>query len=110
LDLGKKRLLEVRSSNSDLPDFVGVRANSNSKQAIEGSPAKVKVFTEKSFERWSKYVCGICRHLVFHREKHTWVCDKGYSITKEYCGDWVDGSSDVRIRMRDGVLMYLDSP
>ena len=66
-----------------------------------------KTFTEKSFEFWSQYVCGVCKNLVFRRQANSWVCDKGHSTTKEFCADWVDDIMNTRIRMPDGCLMYL---
>lgn len=66
-----------------------------------------KTFTEKSFERFREFVCGICKHLVFRREQNTWICDKGYSLTKEFCVSWVDDVENIRIKMSDGTLMYL---
>jgi len=66
----------------------------------------VKTFTEKSFDYWSKFACGTCGHLVFCR-KHNWVCSLGHAITEEGCGDYVEDIDNIRIRMPDGVIMFL---
>jgi hypothetical protein len=107
LDLGKRRRLEVRSSVSDLPDFVGVPARNVSKRAVERSHSEFKMFSEKSFERWSEYACGVCKHLVYRRDLKTRVCDIGHSVTKDFCADFIDDHLHIRIRMPNGEFMYL---
>jgi len=67
----------------------------------------VRTFTEKSFDYWSKYVCGVCEHLAFSRQRNTWVCGLGHKVTKEYCADWVDDIANIRIKMPDGCAMHL---
>jgi hypothetical protein len=107
IGLGKKRLLEIRSGNYDSADFFEGSGKSSFERPIECTRIKYKTFTEKSFEHWSQYVCGTCKHLVFRRQANSWVCDKGHSITKESCVDWVDDILNTRIRMPDGCLMYV---
>lgn len=67
----------------------------------------VRTFTEKSFEHWSKYVCGVCKHLTFSRQRSTWVCGLGHTVTKEYCAKWVKDIENIRIKLPDGYLMHL---
>jgi hypothetical protein len=67
----------------------------------------VRTFTEKSFDYWSEYVCSVCKHLTFSRQRNTWVCGLGHRVTKEYCADWVKDIENIRIRMADGYLMHL---
>jgi hypothetical protein len=67
----------------------------------------VRTFTEKSFEHWSKYVCGVCKHLTFSRQRNTCVCGLGHKVTKDYCADWVEDIDNIRLKMSDGCVMYL---
>jgi len=76
-------------------------------RVYKGDHVVWKTFSEKSLARFAEYVCGLCKHLVFRRERNTWVCDKGFSLTKAYCGSWVDDHWNIRIRMPDGDYMYL---
>ncbi len=111
--LGKKRLAKVRSGDYSLIDSleakskVAFRGKSNRERRAR---ERFRTFTEKSFERWSQYVCGVCKNLVFRRDINTWVCGKGHSITKEYCADFVDDYLNIRIRMPDGHFTYLSEP
>ena len=65
-------------------------------------------FTEKSFEYWRHIGCDSCKNLVFSRQRNSWVCSRGHSVTKEFCADWVDDIANIRVRMADGCLMFLD--
>lgn len=107
IGLGKKKLLKIRSRNYDSADFFEGSGKANFGK-IERERFTYRTFTEKSFERWSQYVCGVCKHLVFRRDANTWACDRGHSITKENCVDWVDDTMNTRIRMPDGCFTYLD--
>jgi hypothetical protein len=102
--LGKKNREEVHSGKYDSGNFF---EGSGKPSFFKVEPFKYRTFTEKSFDRWSKYVCGVCKHLVFRRDINTWVCSKGHSITKEYCVDWVNDTLHIRIRMPDGDFTYL---
>jgi hypothetical protein len=68
---------------------------------------KWRTFSEKSMEYWRQYICGFCKHLVFRRDLNRWACEKGHAATKEYCGDLVDDTQNIRIRYPDGSFMYL---
>lgn len=105
LDLGKKSRAEVHSGKYDSAVFEG--SGNASFGRIERERFRWRTFTEKSYERWSQYVCVVCKHLVFRRDMSTWVCGKGHSITKEDCVDFVDDFLHVRFRMPDGQFMYV---
>ena len=106
IGLGKRKLAEVRSRNYDPADFFE-GSGKTSLGKIERERVRLRTFTEKSFEHWSQYACGTCKHLVFDRHANTWICGRGHSITREHCGDFVDDIMNIRIRMPDGFLMYL---
>ena len=108
--MGKKKLLKIRSRNYDSADFFEGSGKSSFERPIKSMRVKFKTFSEKSWEHWSQYVCGTCKHLVFRRHSNTWVCDGGHSIIKELCVDFVDDFLHVRIRMPDGDFMYLSEP